>query len=338
MKRIFCILFIGFWAVFTGFSQATDLSLAELKSSYFTKRNQSLDAGSKSFTETEQAELNAILEKIRVKAPESFEYYLVSYVNGNYNTELQDHLFKAFAMNSTDETVIREMLGYYIITENSAKQKEFTAKIQKHYTAAQLDYYRDAMPATANSILVTSNQEDMYAFLAVQAIDGAGEDVRVICLDFLKNSTYKAFVSGVAGISNVTFTGAETSYLKTLLSGSSKKVHVSTTVPQAFLSALADNVLLTGLTYQYGAIDQRTSLDSFWNKMKTKDLTKFAESVTSEQKLYSNYLPPLLMLYRLKQSEGTEDVTLKTTIQTIADKIGKKEQVNQILNQYASDE
>ena len=338
MKRIFCISFIVFVAGLTGFSQANELSTAELKSSYFAKRSQCLDAGSKAFSATEQAELNAILETIRLKEPESFEYYLVSYVNGNYNLDLKDHLFKAYTLNSTDETVLREMLGYYIITENLAKQKEFTGKIQKYYTAAELDYYRDAMPATSNSILVTSNQEDMYGFLAVQSADAVGTGVKIICLDFLKNSTYKGAVSTLAGISDVTFLAAETGYMKTLITGASKKVYVSTTVPQGYLSAVADNVLLTGLTYEYGAVDQRASLDRFWTRMKSRDLTKFAESVASEKKLYGNYLPPLLMLYRLRQSEGTEDVTLKTTIQTIAAKIGKKEQVDELLNQYASDE
>jgi hypothetical protein len=334
MKRIFCLILFTAATVFAGFSQGT-ASLSDLKKAYIAKRYQYMDAGSKSFTETEQAELNKLVEEIRLAGPSTFEYYLVSYINGNYNTDLQENLFKAYELNPSDEYVLREMLGYYIMTDNLAKQKEFVQKVQKTYTAAELDYYRDAMQADAGSILVTSNQEDMYAFMAVQTLDGLGPAVKVICLDFLKNSSYRSSVAGAAGISNSTFLGAETSWLKSLITGSSKKVYVSTTVPQSYLSAVEDNMLLTGLTWQYGSVNQRNTLDSFWSKLKSKDLEKFAESVATEQKLYSNYLPPLLTLYKLKLNEGTDDPTLKATILTIAEKTGKKDQVNKILTQYA---
>lgn len=338
MTRIFCILLITLSAALSGIAQAPELSLSELKNSYLSKRNQFMDASTKVFSEAEQAEMDALLEKIRAKDATSFEYYLVSYINGNYNLDLQENLFKAYALNATDEVTQRELLGYYILTENLAKQKEFTQKVYKQYTAAELEYYRDAMPSENGAILVTSNQDDMYAFLAVQLADGTGTGVKVVCLDFLKNSAYKSALSAYAGTGNSSFLGNETAYLKTLITGSSKKVFISTTVPQNYLSAVADNMVLTGLTYQYGSVNQRSSLDNFWTKMKGKDLGKFAEWVASEQKLYSNYLPPLLTLYRLKLSEGAEDITLKSTIQSIADKTGRKAQVDEILYQYASDE
>jgi hypothetical protein len=334
MKRFFCLILLTATTIFAGFSQGTG-SLSDLKKAYITKRYQYMDAASKTFTETEQAELNKLVEEIRIAGPATYEYYIVSYINGNYNTDLQENLFKAYELNPSDEYVLREMLGYYIMTENLAKQKEFVQKVQKTYTAAELDYYRDAMPGDAGSILVTSNQEDMYAFMAVQTVDGLGPSVKVICLDFLKNSTYKSSVASAAGISNITFSGAETSWLKTLITGSSKKVHVSTTVPQGYLSAIENNMVLTGLTYQYGSVNQRNTLDNFWSKLKSRDLEKFAVLVVTEQKLYSNYLPPLLTLYKLKLNEGTDDPILKTTILTIAEKTGKKDQVDKILTQYA---
>ena len=51
--------------------------------------------------------------------------------------------------------------------------REFLTKVQKYYTTAELAYYQDAIP-TVKSILVTSNQEDMYGFLIAQTAFGKG--------------------------------------------------------------------------------------------------------------------------------------------------------------------
>lgn len=296
-----------------------------------------MDSSSKKFSEAEQTELNGILDQIKTKDPESFEYYLISYVNSNYNLDLKENLFKAYALNTADKTVVNEMLGYYIMTDNLAKQKEFVQKAQKNYTAAELGYYQDAMP-TGNVVLITANQEDMYAFLSLKMLSGIGAEVNLVNLDFLKNGTYRKSISALAGITDATFLGTESSYLKTLISASTKKVFVSSTVSQGYLSAVEDKMYLTGLTYQYGADNQRTLLDNFWTMMKSKDLSKFVLSKSSEKNLYGNYLPPLLTLYKLKLSEGTEDVVLANTIKIIAEKIGKKEVVDDILYQYSTDE
>ena len=45
--------------------------------------------------------------------------------------ELEEALFKAYALESSNETVLKEMLGYYIITTNTSKQKEFLTRVLK---------------------------------------------------------------------------------------------------------------------------------------------------------------------------------------------------------------
>jgi len=337
MKCLFYVLFLVLFVSPDSYAQTNDATLPELKEAYLKKRTKFMDSSTKKFSDVEQTELNGILDQIEGNGPESFEYYLISYVHSNYNLDLKENLFKAYTLNSTDKTVVSEMLGYYIMTENLVKQKEFVQKTQKNYTAAELAYYQDAMP-TGNVVLITANQEDMYAFLGLKMLSGIGAEVSLVNLDFLKNSTYKKSISTFAGITDANFLGAESSYIKTLISGSTKKVFVSTTVSQAYLSNVEDKMYLTGLTYQYGAGNQRTLLDNFWTMMKTKDLSKFVLSKSSEKNLYGNYLPPLLTLYKLKLSEGTEDIVLANTIKIIAEKIGKKEVVDDILYQYLNDE
>ncbi len=327
MRSLICfLLFIA--APLIGFSQSEDLSLAELKTQYLKKRSSFASSSTKVITTEQQTELNTLVAQLKSKDAESFEYNLILWINGNYNTALQENLFKAYALNAADETVVREMLGFYLITSNLAKQKDFLTKVQKHYTAAELAYYQDAMPTT-KSILVSSNQEDMYGFLIAQTAFGKGTDVQVINLDFMKNESYREMVSNNSGITDVTFLGNEKNYLKTMLGGSAKKIFISATVPQEYLSSVSDKIYLTGLSYQYGNIDQFAALNDFWKKMKSKDLTQITLSKSAESKLYGNYLPPLLTLYMMQPG----DALLKTTIRSIAEKVGKTAEVDDILKE-----
>jgi hypothetical protein len=63
--------------------------------------------------------------------------------------------------------------------------------------------------------------------------------------------------------------------------------------------------------------------------MRSKDLTQITLSKSSESKLYGNYLPPLLTLYMLQPG----DALLKTTIRSIAEKVGKTAEVDEILKE-----
>jgi hypothetical protein len=257
MRSLICFILL-ITAPLIGFSQSEDLSLAELKTQYLKKRSSFASSSTKVITPEQQTELNGLVAQLKAKDAESFEYNLILWINGNYNTALQENLFKAYTLNAADETVVREMLAFYLITSNLAKQKEFLTKVQKHYTAAELAYYQDAIP-TVKSILISSNQEDMYGFLIAQTVFGKGTDVQVINLDFMKNETYREMVSNNSGITDLTFLGSEKNYLKTMLSGSAKKIYVSATVPQEYLSSVSDKIYLTGLNYQYGNIDQFTA-------------------------------------------------------------------------------
>jgi len=331
MKITLCFLIFLTTGLFA-FSQTDRPTASELMTSYFQLRDDALGFSSKKISAEKQAELNELVEKIKAFDEESFEYNYVLYVNGNYNTELSPALFKAYAFDNTNEGVIKEMLGFYVLTSNTAKQKEFLTKVQKFYTAAEIAYYADALP-DSKAIVVTSNQEDMYGFLVAQQVNGIATNVQVINMDFMKNATYRKMVSATVGITDQDFVGNEKTYLKTMLRAATSKVYISATVPQDYLSLVSDNVFLTGLSYQYGSIDQFTALNEFWLKIKTKDMSQLALTRYSEKYLYANYLPPLLTLYMLQP----DDPVLKLTIEAIAAKTGKTAEVNELLKDIETD-
>ncbi|MBK7130803.1 MAG: hypothetical protein IPM74_04325 [Crocinitomicaceae bacterium] len=310
------------------FCQSGDRSLSTIKEEYFEKRKSFQSSSTKKLTTDQQSQLDALVAELKTLDPNSFEYNLVVYVNGNYNTNLQSSLFTAYELNPTDETVLKEMAGFYAVTFNTAKQKEYLLKIKKYYTASELAYYKDAMPST-KSLLFTSGQEDMFGFLLAQVIEGVGSEVQVVCMDMMKNDEYREMVSNNCGITDMTFLGNEKNYVKTILTGGTKKIFISATVPQDYFSACSDKLYITGLVYQYGNIDQLTALNDFWKKVKAKDLSQISLSGSAEKKLYGNYLPALITLYMLTPG----DQVLKTTIQAIAEKVSRTEEVNEILKE-----
>lgn len=314
------------------YSQAQPESLSSLKDEYFKKRSSFTSSSTKKFSTEEQTELNTYVAKAKELDENSFEYHLMLYVNGNYNTDLKESLFKAYSLNSADKIVIREMLAFYIITANTSKQNEFLSKVSKQYSDSEIKYYTDALDESAGVIL-TSGQEDFFGFLSAQLISGIGSSKQIFCLDLMKNDSYRQLVSNNCGINDMTFLGNEKNYLKVLLSTSSKKIAVSMTVPQEYLSNISSGVYITGLNYRYGNFDQTSLLKIFWEKIKTKDLTTISLKTSAEKKLYANYLVPLLAYYMIEPQE----VLLKTTIIAIADKVGKKTEVNEILNEIDAD-
>lgn len=332
MKKIasFCLLF-----VYAGLlsAQTEDMGMAELKKSYLDLRDDALSNGTKKISSENQTKLDGLVDQMAEKCATCYEYYLIYYINGNYDTERGDELLKAYELAPADKDVLIEMLGYYILNEDASKQKELLGKIQKYYTPAELAYYSDAMPSES-SILFASTKEDMYGFLLARQTEGVGANVQVINLDFMKNDSYRKMVSSNSGVTDQTFIGNEKAYLKNVLTKSSKKIFISATIHADYLSLVAEQTYLTGLFYQYGNIDQLKSLQVFWNKVKSKDLSHLSISSSSEKKLYANYLPPLLTLYMFQPS----DAVLKSAIQGLAQKTGRTVEVNEIISEIEAGE
>ena len=83
----------------------------------------------------------------------------------------------------------------------------------------------------------------------------------------------------------------------------------------------------------YKMDNQFKELEKFWENLQSKDKFKFNLS-TNEKGLYSNYLPPLLTLYKMKIINGELDKSLKIAIEYIANVLGKNKEVQSIIKQY----
>ena len=333
MLRTFTtILFLLFGWI--SLAQPDQSELPQLKDEYLRKRKEMLNSSNKELTSSEQRELDNIVVKMEELDKESFEYNFLTYINSNYSSDKNGNLLKAYELRPTDTDVLNEMMAMYIIAGNRAKQIEFAKKIQQNYSDNQLDYYRDVLPKSNSGYLLVSNKADAYPLYLLQLLHSEGSGVNIITLDFLKNEEYKIGVQRDLRMGMTQFVGNEQAFMRKMLTASGKEIYVSTTVKQTYLRSISDGMYLTGLCYEWNTANQKEKLESFWNTIKKRDLSQMTLSGSKEQRLYGNYLPPLLTLYKLRKMSGEDAAVLRASIEVLAAKIKQSKKVNAILKEY----
>ncbi len=331
ITRLLLLLF--YFKALSGFGQGASLSPHDLMESYFEKKESYLSPSSKVISETNQKELDRIKQVLAENAPNSFEYHLVTYVNGNFDVSLKPHLFEAYKLKPDDLRVNKELFAYYTLTGDAAKQKEFATKIKSSYSSNTLAYYRFLLTQKTNGFIVFSGSSDAYPALVVQTLNGTKIGGSIINLDFLRNDVYRKKIQDMVGGFNMKFLGNEAAFIAALLRSPTAHVSVASTVSQTYLRDVANSTFLVGLFYNYREADQRNELEAFWKKAQVI-FSEITLSNRSEKALYSNFLPPLLTLYKLKCAQKERDTTLRSGILTLAQKVDKEAVVTEIVKGY----
>ena len=315
-----------------GFGQENE-TMENKQRSYVNERNSALKSSTKKLEEEQQEELDGMVDEMKEIDEDSYEYNLTTYINSNYSNDKKANLLKAYALKPNAKEVQMEMFAMYTIEGNRSKQIEFAKKLKGRYSENKLNYYRDLLPKSNTGFLVLSNKADAYPVYILQLLHEESSAVEIITMDFLKNDDYKLRVQKLTGIGMNQFLGNEKTFMSRLLSTSNKEVSVSATVNQSYLSRVSEGMYLTGLSYQWQVRDQKAKLESFWSKLKSRDMSALKLS-SSEKRLYSNYLPPLLTLYKLRKQNSESVSTLRSAIEVLAVKINKSDTVKSILKDY----
>lgn len=319
------------------FGQGASLSPYDLKESYLEKKASFKSYGTKAISETNQAELDRIVSILAENAPASFEFHLVKYLNGNYDLSLKNDLFKAYELRPDDRLVLQEMFGYYVLTGDLVKQKEFAQKLYAGYPVGEMNYYRELLNQETATYLIFSGEKDAYPAL-VSTVLGKSKKIKIINLDFLFNEKYRKSIQAEIGGVNMKFLGNESGFIAALLASKTASVHVSTTVSQRYLRDVSDQMYLVGLSYAFNAGNQQQAeLEKFWTKSQSF-LVNTNPNSRAEKALFANYLPPLLTLYKIKITVGEKDPALRKGIVLLAQKLGKTEVVDEILKAYEQNE
>lgn len=314
------------------FGQGASLSLFDLKQQYFEKKNSFKTNTGKTVSADEQFQLDRIVTLLEENAPNSYEYHLVKAANLNFAPAAETELLKAKKLKPDELEVNWQLFEYYCFTGNLSKQKQFAPKISSRISTPKAAYYTQLLaPAEAN-FYVFSNAEDALPAYYLQANGKIGYAVEVINLEFLSNDTYRKKIQTKLGMQNLPFLNNEAQFVTAMLKAK-KNVRIATTVGQNYLKNSASNMYVIGLSYAYQHPNQYEALMQFW--LSAKENVKGVNlTSSSDKKLYSNYLPPLLTLYKIKRNQNETDEVLKQGILLLAKKIGKEREVDELLKRY----
>lgn len=295
---------------------------------YIDMREGYKHSSTKQFSRDEQLTMDDWCYAMEKKFPSTAETEYAWYLNNHFYSDASDRIKKAYDLNPNDQQITRSLFGYYVMQNDLLNAKMLLSKLQ--FSKNELSYYKDALPQ--KGVFIVSSEKDAIPVFYLQLKQGIASSVKVVCMDYLISDNYRT--KNMKSYSNGTtkFFGAEKAYLKALMN-SNADVYLSATVSQGYLDGNESNTYLVGLSYQSNPSSQLDHLQAFWNKIAKKDWANL--NLTSAQKrLYTNYLPPLLTLYKLKLARGTDDPVLKKGIVALADKLSQTKNVEMILKSY----
>jgi len=216
----------------------------------------------------------------------------------------------------------------YDLLVNSAK------KLELKFTGNQERYYIDVLKRLPeNAILITNNLEDTYGLLCLQLYSKYKTSVSVISLGLMKSSS--KYASTILSKHNIGASFDKVSpsiYLSRILKESKQKVFISLTVnPDTYINYQKE-LFVTGLVLEYKSTNHYQDLVGFNESI--KEVLTTVQHLTVEKKLYTNYLPPLLTLYKMNIERWGESKKIRHRILWIAKYLEIENEVKELLKTY----
>lgn len=224
---------------------------------------------------------------------------------------------------------IKNEFKQFLISNQLSKQKKLSKPILNLYSTNTILYYQHLLSSLPHqSIIITNGVNDTYILIALQRLKQFNTKVKIVSLSLLNEPKYKQ--QKEKELSILLSTDPQNN-IKRLIER--YKVFISSTVNFKYYKSKSNQLFVTGLVLESNCNNQLEKLNLFWKDVKRKDITSLKLN-SSEKKLYQNYLPPLLTLYKLYQLNNYDTKILKQDILKLAKQINQKEKVEQILKKY----
>ena len=288
----------------------------------------------------QQQQMNQYVALLSQAAPESFEFHYYTYIAGNYNSELIDHLLKAEALRPENSDVQIQLAAYHLITQNSSEAKKYLKKLYANGRVTEIMtlYGKDVLRSVPkNGCLITHGFEDTFGAIYAQLFMNERTDVTLVSLDFLQSESYRSKLKN-KGYTLPNATTIDVAYLSNFCAlNATKNLSVSLTVPKEYLVPIQQSLYVTGLVMEYhseGCTGNFERNEDLWNHELSSSIIKNGRD--KARTLSANYLPMLLLLRKEYQTKGQQEQVKKidAVLDQIAVQCGKYEQVQSIKASY----
>jgi hypothetical protein len=270
-------------------------------------------------------------------SPASFEYHLYSYISGNYDLSLIEHLKTAEKLDPSNMDVQLQMAAYYIIKDDTKNAEIYLQKLidRNRFSNELLNYAEDLLLSVkVNGTLITHGFDDTFPLVYLQLKKGVRADVAIISLDLLQSQSYRSRLMAAGyKISNETF--VDVKYFQNFLElNAGKNLAVSMTVPKEYVKDVQARLFPSGLVFDYSLEKEYSNFyrnELLWNKeLQRKSLKE--PTLQQTKNLNANYLPMLFQLRGVylanNQPENLSEID--KWIDSIAVQCNKYEQVQKL--------
>jgi len=240
--------------------------------------------------------------------------------------------FLSFAQQNLVE--LKEGFSRAIINKDYDLLVSSAKKMELKFTGNHERYYIDVLKGVPeNAILITNNLEDTYGLLCLQLYSKYRTSVSVISLGLMKSSPkYATTILNKHNISTGFDEISPSIYLSRILKESEQKVFISLTVNPKVYADYKKELFITGLSLEYKSANNYQSLVRFNESIKEVLFT--VQHLTIEKKMYANYLPPLLTLYKMNIERWGESKKVRSRILWIAKYLEVENEVTELLKTY----
>jgi hypothetical protein len=268
-------------------------------------------------------QLSEIVRSIEENAPGSFTYFYCDYLYKQKTDAGLESLKKAADKAPGNVELLDDMMFYYIRYSDAQRITQYAMKAQAAgiYNAAIMEYNRNALSSTEQgATLITYGAQDTYPLIILQYAMQFRQDVRIVCMEWLVNETYRSNVKQSMQLSSALTSDDDKQNLQRLCSSTTGPVFVGLTLPPDALSEVRKRLYCTGLTLKHSptAIVNLPSLAYSWENLFVKT------HLASGQEINVNYLIPMLELYAYYETtDQAKAAAIKTELLSLAARFGK---------------
>lgn len=288
--------------------------------------------------------LDSIAGEMKTQVAGTWQQLFVYYWNGNHDLSRTASLEEAYKLQPRDGDLLRQLIANKLISGDKPKATKYAAEWQATGQAsiAYFNYAYNVLQSVAqNCVLITNGEFDTYPILQQQG-KSIRTDVGILNLSLAKKSANRARIFRNLGLKlpdNDSTADFNADYIGRIAAANpEKKIYLAATVSGKLLTAMQNELYVTGLAFRYSSTEPVDNLVFLRDNIGTKMNASYYAAGTFDSpqivRLKMNYVLPLAVAARQYDIAGnsTKAEALRTAARKIGAANGKTEEVNSIIS------